>query len=153
MRPKTAIILCQVLELEIEHFAAGAAHVVHIEKLQQGLHNEPAKLHQQVQESIDRIERETPAEAIVLGYGLCSRGTEKLYCRRCQLVVPRAHDCITLLLGDRQRYADYVAQHPGTYWYSPGWNTHHLPPVPGRADAMFSKYCEKYCEDNARLLM
>ncbi len=63
--------------------------------------------------AIDAVERETDAEAIVLGYGLCSRGTEKLRCQRCQLVVPRAHDCITLLLGDKQRYSDYVAQHPG----------------------------------------
>jgi hypothetical protein len=152
-RPKTAIILCQVLELEIEHFAAGTRHVVHIEKLEQGLHNEPAKLHRQVQESIDRIERETQAEAIALGYGLCSRGTERLRCQRCQLVVPRAHDCITLLLGDKQRYADYLAKHPGTYWYSPGWNKHHLPPGPGRAEAMFREYCEKYGEDNAKFLM
>ena len=152
-RPKTAIILCQVLELEIEHFAAGMDHVVLIEKLQQGLHNEPAKLRQQVQLNIQRIERETEAEAIVLGYGLCSRGTEKLRCQRCTLVVPRAHDCITLLLGDKQRYADYVAKHPGTYWYSPGWNKYHLPPGPGRAEAMYREYCEKYGEDNARFLM
>jgi len=152
-RPKTAIILCQVLELEIEHFAAGQSHVVHIERMEQGLHNEPAKLRQQVQESIQRIEDQTPAEAIVLGYGLCSRGTELLRCRRCQLVVPRAHDCITLLLGDKQRYADYVARHPGTYWYSPGWNKHHLPPGPERAEAMFRQYCDKYGEDNARFLI
>lgn len=152
-RPKTAIILCQVLEMEIEHFAAGASHVVHVEKMQQGLHNEPPKLRQQVQESIDRIEQQTPAEAIVLGYGLCSRGTEKLCCQRCQLVVPRAHDCITLLLGDKRRYAQYVAEHPGTYWYSPGWNKYHMPPGPARAEAMFREYCEKYGEDNARFLI
>jgi hypothetical protein len=152
-RLKTAIILCQVLELEIDHFAAGAPHVVRIERLQQGLHNEPPKLHKHVQETIDVVERETDAEAIVLGYGLCSRGTEKLRCQRCQLVVPRAHDCITLLLGDKQRYADYAARHPGTYWYSPGWIKHHLPPGPGRAEAMQREYCEKYGEDNAKFLM
>jgi hypothetical protein len=152
-RLKTAIILCQVLELEIDHFAAGDPHVVRIERLQQGLHNEPAKLQKQVQESIHVVERETDAEAIVLGYGLCSRGTEKLRCQHCQLVVPRAHDCITLLLGDKQRYADYVALYPGTYWYSPGWIKHHLPPGPGRAEAMYREYCEKYGEDNAKFLL
>lgn len=152
-RPKTAIILCQVVELEIDHFAAQADHIVHVARLQQGLHNEPAKLQREVQATIDRIERETPAEVIVLGYGLCSRGTEKLRCQRCQLVVPRAHDCITLLLGDKERYARYVAEHPGTYWYSPGWIKHHLPPGPERAEAMFREYCEKYGEDNARFLI
>ena len=152
-RPLTAVILCRVLELEIEHFAADCPRVIHIEKLEQGLHNEPAKLQVQVQQAIDRIERETAAEVIVLGYGLCSRGTERLRCRHCRLIVPRAHDCITLLLGDKERYAEYVAKHPGTYWYSPGWIKHHLPPGPDRQEQIFRKYCEQFGEDNARYLM
>lgn len=151
--PATAIILCQVLELEIEHFAAQTQRVVHIEKLQQGLHNEPVKLKQRVQEAVNAIEADTPAEVIVLGYGLCSRGTEGIRTKRCRLVIPRAHDCITLLLGDKQRYSQYVAEHPGTYWYSPGWIKHHLPPGPQRQQAMYQEYCEKYGEDNAKFLM
>ena len=151
--PETAIILCQVLELEIEHFAAGADHIVRIVRLEQGLHNEPNKLRQSVQAAVDDIEQDTDAEAIVLGYGLCSRGTEGVRTRRCQLVIPRAHDCITLLLGDKQRYSEYVAQHPGTYWYSPGWIKHHLPPGPQRHEAMYREYCEKYGEDNAKFLI
>jgi hypothetical protein len=149
----TAIILCRVLELEIEHFAQRCDHVVRLERLEQGLHNEPRKLHQHVQQAIDRLERETPAEVIVLGYGLCSRGVEGLRTTRCQLVIPRAHDCITLLLGDKDRYQQYVARHPGTYWYSPGWIQHHLPPGPERYDRMYQEYCEKYGEDNAAFLM
>lgn len=151
--PPIAIILCQVLELEIDHFARDQKHVVRIERLRQGLHNEPARLKAEVQETVTRIERETPAKAIVLGYGLCSRGTEGILAERCRLIIPRAHDCITLLLGDRHRYSAYVAQHPGTYWYSPGWNKHHLPPGPERAEAMYQEYCEKYGEDNAKFLL
>ncbi len=157
-RPKTAIVLCQVLEREIEHFVAQSDHVVRVEKLRQGLHNEPAKLRQEVQQWIDRIEAdsasgERPVEAIVLGYGLCSRGTEGVRAARSCLVLPRAHDCITLLLGSKEAYARYAAEHPGTYWYSPGWIEHHLPPGPDRAEAMFREYCDKYGEDNARFLM
>lgn len=151
--PQTAIILCRVLELEIEHFAAGAEHVVRVVRLEQGLHNEPNKLRAQVQLEVERIEEETDAAVIVLGYGLCSRGTEGVRTRRCRLVVPRAHDCITLLLGDRNRYSQYVARHPGTYWYSPGWIKHHLPPGPQRHEAMYREYCEKYGQDNAQFLM
>jgi hypothetical protein len=151
--PQTAIVLCRVLELEIEHFAAGAEHVVRVVRLEQGLHNEPNKLRARVQLEVERIEEETDAAVIVLGYGLCSRGTEGVRTRRCQLVVPRAHDCITLLLGDRTRYSQYVARHPGTYWYSPGWIKHHLPPGPQRYEAMYREYCEKYGQDNAQFLM
>ncbi len=152
-RPATAIILCRVLELEIEHFVERSDHVVYVERLEQGLHNEPRRLHQQVQAAIDRIEQRADVAVIVLGYGLCSRGVEGLRTRRCSLVVPRAHDCITLLLGDRTRYQQYVAEHPGTYWYSPGWIQHHLPPGPRRYEAMHREYCEKYGEDNAKYLL
>ena len=33
------------------------------------------------------------------------------------LVIARAHDCITLFLGDRARYASEAKAHPGTFWY------------------------------------
>ncbi|MFO7901181.1 MAG: DUF1638 domain-containing protein [Planctomycetota bacterium] len=151
--PRTAIILCAVLELEIEHFAARAEHIARIVRLEQGLHNEPDRLRERVQAAVDRVEAETDAEVIVLGYGLCSRGTQGVLTRRCRLVIPRAHDCITLLLGDRQRYREYVAQYPGTYWYSPGWIKHHLPPGPQRYEAMSREYREKYGEDNAEFLL
>lgn len=151
--PRTAIILCRVLEQEIEHFANASDHVIHLERLEQGLHNEPKKLNREVQAAIDRIERDTEAEVITLGYGLCSRGTEGIRATTCRLVIPRAHDCITLLLGDRHRYSEYVRRHPGTYWYSPGWNKHHLPPGPQRYQALYEEYCDKYGKDNADYLM
>lgn len=152
-RPRTAIILCEVLEREIEHFAADADHIAAIIRLEQGLHNEPDKLRERVQAAVDRLETETDATAIVLGYGLCSRGTQGVRTRRCPLVIPRAHDCITLLLGDRNRYKEYVAKHPGTYWYSPGWIKHHLPPGPQRYEVMAAEYREKFGEDNAEFLI
>jgi hypothetical protein len=37
------------------------------------------------------------------------------------MVVPRAHDCIALLLGSREKYAVYFDAHPGTFYQSPGW--------------------------------
>ncbi|MFW6170595.1 MAG: DUF1638 domain-containing protein [Planctomycetota bacterium] len=151
--PRTAIILCEVLELEIEHFAARANHLVRIVRMEQGLHNEPDKLRERVQAAVQRVEEETDAEVIVLGYGLCSRGTQGVRTHRCRLVIPRAHDCITLLLGDRQRYREYVAQHPGTYWYSPGWIKHHLPPGPQRYEVMAREYREKFGQDNAEFLL
>jgi len=110
-------------------------------------------LRRELQAAVDRVEADDQIDAIALGYGLCSRGIEGVSTRRCRLIVTRAHDCITLLLGCKQRYADYVAQHPGTYWYSPGWNRHHLPPGPQRYQHYYDQYCEQYGEDNAAFLM
>jgi len=148
-----AVVTCAVLEDEIHHFARNLKHIVAIEMLQQGLHNEPDKLRCEVQHAVDRIEAAGQAHTIVLGYGLCSRGVEGVRAQRCRLVLARAHDCITLLLGCQQRYANYVAKHPGTYWYSPGWNRHHTPPGKQRHDQLFQQYRAKYGEDNAEYLM
>ncbi len=151
--PSTAVITCAVLEDEMAAFGADLAHVVHVTTLRQGLHNTPDTLRDELQAAIDRIEVSTDAEAIVLGYGLCSRGIEGLRTTRCRLVVPRAHDCITLLLGDKERYARYVAENPGTYWYSVGWNRHANMPGKERYERQLREYRERYGEDNAAYLM
>ena len=151
--PRLAVITCAVLEDEILHFAQDESHIIHIELMEQGLHNDPLRLRKELQAAIDRIEAMPEVEAIVLGYGLCSRGTEGVFTSRCRLAMARAHDCITLLLGSKERYADYVAEHPGTYWYSPGWNRHHIPPGPERHEKLRADYVAKYGEDNADFLM
>ena len=120
----------------------------------QGLHNEPDKLRRKLQLVVNEIEAESPeVETIVVGYGLCSRGTEGVTTTRCKLVVPRAHDCITLLLGSKERYAEYVKLHPGTYWYSPGWNRHHIAPGKERYDTLRAQYVERFGEEDADFLM
>lgn len=156
---RLAVLGCAVLETEIEHFADklrdrhDAPEIVALNKLEQGLHNEPPRLRTELQKAIHGVEREAAPDAIVLGYGLCSRGVDGLFARRATIVIPRAHDCITVLLGGRDRYADYVAQNPGTYWYSPGWNRHHTPPGKERYDKLYAKYVEDFGEDNAAFLM
>jgi hypothetical protein len=153
MSDTVAVITCAVLEIEIAHFARTLPNVRHIETLEQGLHNEPDKLRRVLQTAIDRVETNIVADVIVLGYGLCSRGTEGVATRRCRLVMARAHDCITHLLGSKERYAAYVAAHPGTYWYSPGWNHCHIPPGKERYDKLHRDYVNKYGADNADFLM
>jgi len=150
---KVAVISCAVFEAEINTFARGLAHVVCVEWLPQGLHNEPAKLREQLQAAVERIESQTDADTIALGYGLCSRGTEGVMTKRCRLVIARAHDCITHLLGSKERYAEYVKQNPGTYWYSVGWNKHAPMPGQDRYEKLRREYVEKYGEDNADYLM
>ncbi|MCX7888017.1 MAG: DUF1638 domain-containing protein, partial [Verrucomicrobiae bacterium] len=153
MSDKIAVITCAVLEDEVREFAREFPQVIRVEALAYGLHLEPGKLRRELQAAIDRAEAETEADVIVLGYGLCCRGTEGVTTRRCRLVIARAHDCITHLLGSKERYAAYVAAHPGTYWYSPGWNKHHLPPGPAREERCRREYAERYGEDNAEFLV
>lgn len=147
------VVSCAVMELEVAGLLEGVDGVAGVTLLPQGLHNEPDRLREELQGAIDEAEGRDGVGTVVLVYGLCSRGTEGVRTRRCRLVIPRAHDCITLLLGSKERYAAYVAEHPGTYWYSPGWNKHHVPPGPERYATVRAAYAERYGEDNADYLM
>ena len=92
-------------------------------------------------------------DAILIGYGLCSNGIENIVARQTPLVVMRGHDCITFLLGSKERYKEYFDAHPGTYWYSPGWIEDHVPPGKERYQLIYNDYVAKYGEDNAQYLM
>jgi hypothetical protein len=142
-----------VLEDEVREVAKALPQIIYIHLLEQGLHNDPPKLRSTLQEAVTQVEAAHQPDVIVLGYGVCSRGIEGVSSRRCRLVVARAHDCITLLLGDRHRYAAYVKEFPGTYWYSPGWNRCHHPPGPERYNMLLAQYTEKYGAEDAAFLM
>lgn len=149
-----ALIACDVLSLEIHAILARAPRPLPtLRILQQGLHNDPPKLRIELQNLVDSLERDTSPHTIVFVYGLCSRGIEGVVAQHARLVAPRAHDCITLLLGSKEKYKQYAAAHPGTYWYSPGWNRCHTPPGPERHRKLRDAYIAKYGQDDADFLM
>jgi hypothetical protein len=151
--PSLTVIACNVLEDEVKHYAQGQAHVRELVFMPQGLHNEPVRLQRELQGAIDRAEADPGTEAIALVYGLCSRGVEDLRHGRCPLVIARAHDCVTLFLGDKERYAAYLRAHPGTYWYSPGWIKSHTPPGPDRDARLRREYAAKFDPEEVEYLM
>ncbi len=145
------IISCHVLWREFCYYAALSRNVFTFHFLPQGLHNTPEVLRAEVQKAVEAAPADS--EAILLGYGLCSRGIEGVCARGIPLVVGRAHDCVTHLLGSKERYREYFDSHPGTYWYSPGWIDSHTQPGRERYEATRRKYVEQYGEDNADYLM
>jgi hypothetical protein len=151
--PRIAVIACSVLQDEIEHFARGLPHVAMIEYLPQLLHNEPMRLRSELQAAVEKCEANAAVGVIVLAYGLCSRGVEELRHARCPFVIARAHDCVTLYLGSKERYAEYLKNHPGTYWYSPGWIKAHAPPGPDRDAYLREKYAKQFEPDDVEYLL
>ncbi len=57
--------------------AAQSPHVVDVELLNLGLHENPADLRRRLQEHIDAVDART-YDAIVLAYGLCGKSTAGL---------------------------------------------------------------------------
>ena len=151
--PTLAVIACAVLEAEVRHFAKNLPHLRYLAFLPQGLHDEPARLQRELQAAVAAAEAQPAIESIALVYGLCSRGVENLAHPRCPLVIARAHDCVTLLLGGKERYAECLRQHPGTYWYSPGWIAAHTPPGPERDARLRRDFTARFGADDADYLM
>lgn len=147
-------ITCKVLQREAYLCAAGSPNIIDVELMPQGLHNEPDKLRTRVQQAINKTSdiEDRPYDAILLGYGLCSNGIIGLTAE-IPLVVPRGHDCITLMLGSKERYKEYFDSHHGIYWYSPGWVESNAQPSRQRYEELLAEYTEKYGEDNARYLL
>jgi hypothetical protein len=151
-------IVCKVLQREAYLCAARSRNAVDVVMMKQGLHQEPDKLRGEIQKALDITTdiQGKPYDATLLGYGLCSNGIVGLQ-SPIPIIVPRGHDCITLLLGSKDKYKDYFDSHKGVYWFSPGW-IEADPGAPGqpgkeRFERTLKEYIAKYGEDNARYLM
>jgi hypothetical protein len=147
-------IVCKVLQKEAYFCAARSKNTIDIVLMAQGLHNEPDKLRTEVQDQLNCTDdaQGRPYDATLLGYGLCSNGIIGLSAK-IPIIVPRGHDCITLLLGSKEKYRDYFDSHRGIYWYSPGWIDHNSQPSKERYEQTLKEYRKKYGDDNAEYLM
>ena len=155
-------LACEVLARPVYLCAAQSPHIVDVQLLRRGLHNNPSDLRAQLQAHIDAAAGEG-YDAVVMAYGLCGQATAGLVARDTPLVIPRAHDCITLFLGSRERYQDQFENNKGTYWYTLDYmerrdDTPHSTLALGSGmdtdlDAVYDEYVEKYGQDNADYLM
>jgi len=160
---RVKVIACEVISRELYECAARARAAVDITLLEQGLHDNSDLCRRRLQELIDAAGPDR-YDALVLGYGLCNNSLAGIRAGRIRMVIPRAHDCITLLLGSKERYARLFAESPGTYWYSSGWVEYHeggggrFEPRPnsglGSTDGVydFAALVAKYGEENAKYL-
>ena len=115
------LISCEILYREMCGAVASSPHVVDVEFLPNALHDPRcSSMRKRLQEAVDRTETDK-YDAILLGYALCGNGTAGLTARNLPLVIPRAHDCIALLMGGRERYQTYFEQNRGVYFRSSGW--------------------------------
>lgn len=148
------LIVCKVLQREAYFCAARCPNVIDVVLMEQGLHDEPDRLRTEVQKALERTTdiQGRPYDASLLGYGLCSNGTVGLRAA-IPVVIPRGHDCITLLLGSKDRYQEYFDSHRGVYWYSPGWIESGKQPSRERYESLLAEYQRKYGPDNAQYLM
>ena len=128
-KKKTYVIACAVLALDLKRIAGSLGMDLGTRFLQAGLHNNPDLLRQKLQEAIDDISRKEDCERIIIGYGVCGRGTVGIHARNIPLAIPKVHDCIALFLGGDGAYKRQFKQYPGTYYISAGWYEEKTEPI------------------------
>ncbi|MBM4036772.1 MAG: DUF1638 domain-containing protein, partial [Planctomycetes bacterium] len=158
---KTAhVIACGVLAIDLRALAKKLGVPVAWEFFEGGLHDRPGELRRRLQEGIDRASAAGQCCRIVVGYGVCGRGTVGIQARGVPLAIPKAQDCIALFLGSDAAYRREFWRTPGTYYISAGWYEEKVQPraqrrakqkPEKRADSQ--ELAAKYGEENARAIV
>lgn len=125
-RPSLLLVACRVFERELETLARAAKCDLTIHFVEIAMHERPGQeLRAVLQDEINAAPEED-FDAIGLAYGVCNRWLAGLKARRLPVVIPRAHDCLGILLGSTRRYLQELQKEAGTYFQSSGW-IEHLP--------------------------
>jgi len=116
-QPPIVVIACKVFQGLLERFLPPDL-ADQVTFLDYGLHENPKKLTDALQEQINSIQKPS---LILLGYGLCGNGLDGIQSGQHTLLIPRADDCIAILLGSYQAYLREFNDNPGTYYLTKGW--------------------------------
>lgn len=148
------LVGCKILEREIASVIFNSPNAVDVTLIKQKYHETQDIMRRVVQKEIDLIDDNASDhsnditnhdfDAILLGFGFCSRIVAGLSSKKYKLVIPRVHDCISLLMGDRNAYAEYAAEHMDTFYYSPGYAEHDCINDRSVDDRRYQMYLERF---------
>ncbi|MBT5812960.1 MAG: DUF1638 domain-containing protein [Opitutales bacterium] len=144
---KYALLACDVFKEELAVFGGDVPPWHRIEYLDMGLHDRPNNMRIEIQAAINRLDEDLEIDVILLAYGLCGNGLLGAQAIRCPLILPRAHDCISILLGGIAPHNAILKENPGTYFYSPGWVRGKRVPGPDREAHIRKIYGTRYPND------
>jgi len=148
-----ALVACRVFEAEISKHGGDSAQIAVTRFLEVGLHDHPGHLRAALQLEIDALDSRDDIDAIVLAYGLCGRGTSGLKAGRHRLVIARGHDCITVFMGSKEKFACQQAASPDSYYYTPGWMQANRTPGPARLESLREEFAKKFEPDEVEFLV
>lgn len=112
----TTIISCKTLEAELCAAMKETGVNYPVLWLESGLHNTPKKLNRRLAEELKQIK----TQRVLLAMGFCGNSIEGLETGDYEMIVPRADDCISLLLGDVQTRMK-LAKELSAYFLTEGW--------------------------------
>jgi len=132
LKKKTYAIACAVLAIDMKHIAKKLGLDIEYKFLEAGLHSNPKLLKEKLQAAIDDISATGLCDRIIIGYGICGKGTIGIQSGLVPLVIPKVHDCVAMFLGGDQAYKNEFEKFPGTYYLSAGWCEEKTEPISQR---------------------
>lgn len=126
------------------------------------LHDQPVMLCEELRKQLEKADalptsQEDPKQGIdgiVLAMGLCGGALDGIRTGRHPVFIPRAHDCVTLYLGSKERYDKLFDQYNGrAYWFTLAFMKQGCLPTKERFEEMHKIYAEHYDEENAEYLV
>lgn len=156
------IIACRIFLRELSYLAATSENQIDLTWVGRGLHNTPEALTARLIGAVDELYRQMETgelehrpDAIVLGYGLCSKAVVGIRCRDIPIVIPRTDDCIALFMGSQEKYLKEFSEAHGAYWLNSGWleQSGRLFDSDDFKRRRWLEYAERFGEDNADYLI
>ncbi len=172
------VISCESLSRELFLAAAFCRHVVDFKFFERAAHEFPEQMRHSIQFEIDRTNsgkrRETESDCdiicpacsdthydyVVIAIGLCGNATAGIRAGDTPLIIPKAHDCNSFLMGSAKRFKEFMDEDPGTIFYHFGQverssDISLIDSVPRNTGlgGTYEEYVERYGEENARYLV
>lgn len=147
------LISCSVFQRELCAAIVESHNTIDPEFLEIALHLDPQRLKTAVQERIEMAADRY--DAVLLGYGLCGNGLAGIKAGPVPLVIARAHDCCTILLGSKAAFEEHFGGNPSASWSSAGYierSPNYLRTAEEALGIDYEELTRRYGEDNARFV-
>ena len=133
------VIACEVSFRELSFCASKVDNIIDFTFMPRKLHIVGSKnMRETLQSEIDNVDIDK-YDAILLAYGLCGCGVVGLT-SELPIIIPKAHDCISFLLGSREKYSDLKMLYPKAFYFSSGWIERDIIPNDNTLSESFDMY-------------
>ena len=156
-------ICCDVFTRIACDLISKSPHIIDVVFIPMLAHVEPDNLRELIRDEIAKTEESRrPYDAIVIGFGLCGNTVLGLT-SSIEMVIPRAHDCCTMLMGSKERFIEAFGHSLSTRWCSTGYfeRTRAMRDYSSyissqqdnyKTSAQYMRYVEEYDEETADYL-
>jgi hypothetical protein len=112
----TVIVACKTLEAELRYAMEKTGINYTVEWIESGLHNTPKLLTERLQVIFNGI----ASRRVLVAMGFCGNSVQGVTAGSFELIMPRADDCISILLGSVKARTDISVKH-AAYFLTDGW--------------------------------